>query len=130
MRNFNLAVLEGRLVSDPELSYTQSGTARCVFSIANNQAYYRDNQLQEEVYFFDVTTWAGLAETCSEYLKKGKRVLVNGRLKQSKWQDQQGINRSRIGVIGNQVHFLDLKKDVLQDDMEESRETVQEETPF
>ncbi|KPJ83031.1 MAG: hypothetical protein AMS17_18205 [Spirochaetes bacterium DG_61] len=107
MRNFNLAIVEGRLTQDPELRYTQNGTAMCKFSIANNNAYYKDNELQEEVNFFDITTWSKLAEQCNEYLKKGRRVIINGRLRQSKWQDDEGANHSKLSIIGNQVQFLD-----------------------
>lgn len=109
MRNFNLTVLEGRLVSDPELRYTQNGTALCSFSIANNNDYYKDDELQKQVNFVDVTTWAKLAERCNEYLKKGNRIIINGRLKQDRWQDDNGGNRSKISIVGNQVQFLDLK---------------------
>ena len=109
MRNFNLAVLEGRLVGDPELRYTQNGTALCRFSIANNNDYYKDEELQKQVSFVEVTTWAKLAEQCNEYLKKGNRIIVNGRLKQDRWQDDTGGNRSKISIVGNQVQFLDLK---------------------
>jgi len=111
MRHFNLAVVEGRLTNDPELRYLQNGTALCKFSIANNQSYYKDENLQEEVNFIDITTWAKLAEKCNEYLKKGRRVLINGRLKQDKWQDNNGANRSKISIVGNQVQFLDQKKE-------------------
>jgi single-strand DNA-binding protein len=109
MRNFNLAVLEGRLVGDPEIRYTQSGTALCRFSIANNHDYYRNDELQKEVSYIEVTTWAKLAEQCNEYLKKGNRVIVNGRLRQNRWQDDDGANHSKISIVGNQVQFLDLK---------------------
>lgn len=107
MRNFNVTVLEGRLVDDPEIRYTQEGTALCRFSIANNYDYYKNDELQKEVNFFDVTTWAKLAEQCGEYLKKGRRVLVNGRLRHNRWTDDKGMNRSKISVVGNQVQFLD-----------------------
>ena len=116
MRNFNLAVLEGRLVNDPEMRQTQNGTMLCTFSIANNYSYYKDDELQEEVYFLDVTTWAKLAEQCSEYIKKGSRVLVNGRIRQSKWQDEDGITHSRITIVGYQVQFLDFKDSNDQND--------------
>ena len=110
MRNFNLAVLEGRLVSDPEIRYTQDGTALCAFSIANNHSFYKENELQKEVSFFDVTTWGKLAELCNEYLKKGRRVIVNGRIKQSKWLDKDGAARTKTSIVGNQVQFLDYKE--------------------
>ncbi|MGQ9616049.1 MAG: single-stranded DNA-binding protein [Spirochaetota bacterium] len=128
MKNFNLALIEGRLVSDPEIRYTQGGTALCKFSIANNYAYYRDNELQKEVNFFDVTTWSKLAEQCNEYLKKGRRVIVNGRLRQNRWQDEEGANHSRIDIIGTQVQFLDSRDN--GDGTEESSPPSNDEAPF
>lgn len=128
MKNFNLALIEGRLVSDPEIRYTQGGTALCKFSIANNYAYYRDNELQKEVNFFDVTTWSKLAEQCNEYLKKGRRVIVNGRLRQNRWQDEEGTNHARIDIIGTQVQFLDSRDN--GDATEESSSPSNDEAPF
>ena len=90
-------------------THPQNGTALCKFSIANNNDYYKDEELQKQVSFVDVTTWAKLAEQCNEYLKKGSRIIVNGRLKQDRWQDDNGGNRSKIIIVGNQVQFLDLK---------------------
>ncbi len=127
MRNFNLAVLEGRLVDDPEIRYTQVGTALCTFSIANNCDYYRNDELQKEVNYFDITTWAKLAEQCNESLQKGKRVIVRGRLKQNRWQDDEGVNHSKIGVVGNQVQFLDLKN---QDNGSDSADNDEAEEPY
>jgi len=115
MRNFNLAVLEGRLTNNPELRYTQGGTAMCKFSIANNHAYYKDNELKEEVNFIDVTTWSKLADQCNEYLKKGRRVIVNGRLRQSKWEDDDGGKHSKISIVAYQVQFLDYQDDEVRD---------------
>lgn len=117
MRNFNMAIIEGRLTRDPEMLYTQKGTALCKFSVANNSSFYREDELQEEVNFIEVTTWSKLAEQCNEYLKKGRRVIINGRIKQNKWEDNDGNSHSRLIIIGNQVHFLDTKKD-LEDKME------------
>jgi single-strand DNA-binding protein len=122
MKNFNLAVLEGRLVGDPELRYVQSGTALCTFSIASNSDYYRDDELCKEVSYVDVTTWAKLAERCSQYLKKGSRVIVNGRLKQNRWQDDDGGNHSKIGIVGREMQFLDLKNGNDTDDSSSSME--------
>ena len=112
MNNFNLVILEGRLTKDPEIKYTQNGTALCKFSIANNSAYYRNDELQEEVTFVEVTTWSKLAEQCGEYLKKGRRVIVNGRLKQNRWNDSEGSSHSKITLVGNRVHFLDTKREL------------------
>jgi single-strand DNA-binding protein len=122
MRNFNLTVLEGRLVGDPEIRYTQNGTALCKFSIANNHDFYRNEELQKEVSFFDVTIWAKLAEQCNEYLKKGSRIIVNGRLRQNRWQDDDGGNHSRIGIVGREVQFLDQKNGNENDESSSSME--------
>jgi single-strand DNA-binding protein len=127
MRNFNLAVLEGRLVSDPEIRYTQDGSAVCVFAIANNYSFYKENELQKEVSFFEVTTWGKLAELCNEYLKKGRRVIVNGRIKQSKWLDKDGAARTRTSIVGNQVQFLDFKEEGRDGEEQESGKEVEKE---
>jgi len=109
MTNLNVAIIEGRLVKDPEIRYTQEGTALCRFSLANNFSYTSQNEIQNKVNFIEITTFSRLAEICSEYLKKGNRVIVNGKLRQKKWQDRDGINHSRVCINGEQVHFLDYK---------------------
>ena len=107
MNNFNLVVMEGRLVNDPDLRYIQNGTALCSFSVANNYSYYKGDELQKDVNFIEVTAWSKLAEQCGEFLKKGRRVLINGRLKQNRWQDDKGATHSKIGLVCNHVQFLD-----------------------
>ena len=124
MKNFNLAVIEGRLVDDPEVRYTQEGTALCKFYVANNYSYYKNDKLQEEVNFIEVTTFSKLAEICGEYLKKGKRVIVNGRLKQSKWKDEEGINHSKLSITGRQVQFLDRSENGSGKDQEQEKEEI------
>ena len=83
MNNLNSLLIEGNLTRDPELSYTPKGTAMCKFSVACNRFFKQDQETQEEVSFFDVTTWSRLAEVCGEYLKKGRGVRVVGRLKKT-----------------------------------------------
>ena len=107
MKNFNLVVIEGRLTADPELRFTQNGTALCSFSIANNNDYVRQNEKQNEVCFVDVTVWSNLAQRCGEYLKKGRRVLLDGRLKQDRWQDKEGKPHSKLCLVCRGVRFLD-----------------------
>ncbi len=124
MKNFNLVVMEGRLVADPEIRYTQNGTALCSFSIANNNSYYRGDELQEEVCFIDVTVWSKLAQHCCEYLKKGRRVLLNGRLKQDRWQDTEGGSHSKIGLVCYGVRFLDRHNEEEEEEEEEANTHV------
>ena len=96
VNNLNSLLIEGNLVQDPELSYTPKGTALCKFTVASNRFFKQDQETQKEVSFFDVTTWARLAEVCGEYLKKGRGVRVVGRLKQDRWTDPDGKPHSRI----------------------------------
>ena len=105
MNNLNSLLIEGNLVRDPELSYTPKGTAVCKFTVASNRFFKQEQETQKEVSFFEVTTWARLAEVCGEYLKKGRGVRVVGRLKQDRWTDPDGKPRSRIYVIAEHVEF-------------------------
>lgn len=105
LNNLNSLLIEGNLVRDPELSYTPKGTAVCKFTVASNRFFKQEQETQKEVSFFEVTTWARLAEVCGEYLKKGRGVRVVGRLKQDRWTDPEGKPRSRIYVIAEHVEF-------------------------
>ena len=105
MNNLNSILVEGNLTRDPELSETPKGTSICKFAIASNRYYKLDDEYQQEVSFFDVTTWARLADRCGEYLKKGCGVRVIGRLKQDRWKGMDGKGRSKIHIIANHVEF-------------------------
>ena len=121
MNNLNSVLLEGNLVRDPELRYTGKGTPVCSFSIACNRYYKVDDEPQEEVSFFDVTTWSRLATVCSEYLKKGRGVRVVGRLKQDRWEDPEGNPRSRLEVVAEHVEFKPQRRtDAESGDQEEA----------
>ena len=105
MNNLNSILVEGNLVRDPELSYTTKGTAVCKFSVACNRFFKQEEEMQKEVSYFDVSTWARLAEVCGEYLKKGRGVRVVGRLRQDRWTDPEGKPRSRIEIVAEHVEF-------------------------
>ena len=105
MNNLNSILIEGNLTRDPELVYTQKGVAVCKFSVACNRWYKQEEETQKEVSFFDVCAWTKLAESCSEYLKKGRGVRVVGRLKQDRWKDADGKTRSRIIIVAEHVEF-------------------------
>ncbi len=108
MANLNRVLLIGNLTRDPELRYTPGGAAVCEFAIAINNTYTtKQGEKREEVTFIDITTWARQAEICAEYLKKGRPVFVEGRLKQDRWDDQKtGQKRSKITVTAERVQFL------------------------
>lgn len=105
MNSLNSILVEGNLTRDPELKATPKGTPVCSFCVASNRFYKQDQEYQKEVSFFDVETWAKLAESCAEYLEKGRGVRVVGRLKQDRWQDQEGNPRSKVKIVAEHVEF-------------------------
>jgi single-strand DNA-binding protein len=105
MNNLNSILLEGNLVRDPELKFTPKGTAVCTFTVASNRYFKQEEELQEEVSYFDVTVWNRLAEVCKEYLTKGRGVRVVGRLKQDRWEDNDGKTRSKVLIVAEHVEF-------------------------
>lgn len=105
MNNLNSIILEGNLTKDPELDKTPKGIPVCHFTVASNRYYKNEGERREEVGFFDVEVWSRLAETCGEYLSKGRGVRVVGRLKQDRWTNNEGSPRSRIRIVGEHVEF-------------------------
>lgn len=111
MNNLNSILLEGNLVRDPQLSQTPKGTSVCTFSVASNRYLKQETGYQEEVSFFDVETWAKLAEVCGETLTKGRGVRVVGRLKQDRWKDTEGSPHSKVKIVAEHVEFRPVFKD-------------------
>jgi single-strand DNA-binding protein len=105
MNSLNSILVEGNLTRDPELRHTPKGTPVCAFAVASNRFYRYEEELQKEVSFFDVEAWAGLAERCGKELDKGRGVRVAGRLKQDRWIDQEGKNRSKVKIVAEHVEF-------------------------
>lgn len=106
MVNFNRVVLAGNLVKDPELRYMPSGAAVASFTIALNRRYRQDGELKEEVSYIDVVAFGKQGETVSNYLKKGRAVLLEGRIQQRRWETKEGERRSKIEVVADRVQFL------------------------
>jgi single-strand DNA-binding protein len=107
MASLNKVFLLGNLTKDPELRYTPSGTAVADLRMAMNRVWTgQDGQKHEETTFVDVTLWARQAELASEYLSKGRPVLIEGRLQLDEWQDKEGQKRSRLRVVGERMQFL------------------------
>ncbi len=103
--DLNMVVLVGRLTRDPEMRYTNSGTAVLRFSLAVNRRKRSGDSWTDEVSFFDATVWGKQAESLNNYLVKGKQVAVNGELRQNRWE-QDGQKRSKIEVVANSVQLL------------------------
>ncbi len=104
----NKVYIAGNLTRDPELRMTPGGTAVCDLGLASNRRYRKqgDDQFQEETCFVSITVWGRQAETCNQYLSKGRPVLVEGRLKYDQWNDQNGNSRNKLTVVADRVHFM------------------------
>jgi single-strand DNA-binding protein len=112
--NLNKAMLIGRLTRDPEMRYTQSGTAMTRFGIATNRyGTGPDGERKEFTDFHNVVAWnqgkRNLAEICAQYLKKGSMVYVEGRLQTRSWEGQDGQKRTTTEINAQDVQFLDTR---------------------
>jgi len=108
MANLNRVFLIGNLTRDPEVRYTPKGTAVTELGLAVNRTYTTDQgEKKEETTFIDVEFWGRQAEVVAEYLKKGRPVFIEGRLKLDTWDDKQsGQKRSKMRVVGEGFQFL------------------------
>jgi single-strand DNA-binding protein len=102
MPSVNRAILVGHLGRDPELRYTPNGAALCKFSIATTERYKE----QETTTWHNIVAWNKTAEICSEYLKKGAAVYIEGRISNRKYQDQNGNDRYISEIVAERVQFL------------------------
>lgn len=103
--SLNTVSIMGNLTRDPEMKYTSSGRPVCNLSIANNRVYSKNGEKISEVSYFDVEVWGVVAENCSKYLSRGSGIIVEGRLKQDRWE-KDGKTQSRVRIVANNVHFL------------------------
>ncbi len=107
---YNKVILAGNLTRDPELRYLPSGSAVCNTALATNRRYKKQDGSQgEEVCFIDITFFNRTAEIANQYLKRGSKVLVEGRLKLEQWTDQTGGKRSKHSITVETMQMLDTK---------------------
>jgi single-strand DNA-binding protein len=110
MLEMNKVFLIGNLTQDPEVRSLTSGTPVAEFGLAVNRRYRdRNGERQEETLFIQVESWGRLAEFCGDWLKKGRRVFVEGRLRLDSWETKDGSKRSRIKVRADRIQFADLR---------------------
>ena len=107
--SLNSVNIMGNLTRDPEIKYVSSGKAVCSLSIANNRVYTKNTEKVTEVSYFDVEVWGSAAENCSKYLTKGSGIIVEGRLRQDRWE-KDGKTHSRVRISANSVHFMPKKQ--------------------
>lgn len=110
---FNKVIFQANLTREVELRYTQGGTAMAKFGIAVNDSWKDQNtgEKREEVMYIDANVFGRSAEICNQYLHKGSKVLIEGKLKLESWQDQTGQKRSKHSVSVESFQFLDSRAD-------------------
>ncbi len=127
-RSLNRVQLIGNLTRDPELRYTPSGTAVCTFSLATNRSWTTDTgEKKDEVEFHRIVAWNKLAELCSQFLTKGRKVFVEGRLSTRSWNAQDGTQKQTTEIVISDMILLDSRREGTR---EQTEEVSQEEKPL
>jgi len=108
---FNKVVLAGNLSRDIEIRYSQSGTAVANTAIATSRKFNANGEKKEEVMFIDITFFGRSAEVANQFLRKGSKVLIEGRLQLDQWVDKDGGKRSKHSVVVETMNMLDSKQD-------------------
>lgn len=121
---YSAAQVLGNATKDVELKYTPTGTAIATISIAVNHKYTSGGETKEDVSYFDIKVFGKMAEACGQYLSKGSKVFVAGRLSQERWKNSDGQQRSKVVIIAERVEFLSAKNS------ETNQQTDDEESPF
>lgn len=107
MSGINKAILVGRLGNNPEIRYTPSGAAVSNFNIATSEVFKdKSGQKQERTEWHRIVVWGKMAETCAEYLTKGRQVYIEGRLQTRSWDDKEGRKRYTTEIVATTVQFL------------------------
>ncbi len=109
MAGYNQVILLGNLTRNPELRYTPSGTPVSSFGLASSRRFKQGDDLKEEVCFVDIVVFGKQAEHAAQYLSKGSKALVNGRLQQRRWETEDGQKRSKHEVVAQSIVFLSHK---------------------
>ena len=102
----NKVFLIGRLTRDPEIRFLPSGSQVTSFTIAVNRPYRVNNEWKEETYFFDVESFGVLAERLGKQLNKGTQILIEGQLRQDRWETASGEKRTKIKVVADKVNII------------------------
>lgn len=112
MPSLNKVQLIGNVTRDPEVKFTQSGTAVCEIILAINRKYKNQSgETVDEVTYVSVTFWTKIAELIGKYARKGSAIYTEGRLTQDSWEDKQtGKKQTKTKIVGESVQFLDGKK--------------------
>lgn len=131
MAGLNKVMIIGNLGADPEMKYMADGTAMTSFRVASSRSFNGpDGERKEETEWFGIVAWRKLAEQCSQYLQKGKKVYVEGRLRTRSWDTPDGQRHYRTEVVADRVLFLDRAGSTPFSDEREAPELEPEDIPF
>ncbi len=123
-RGFNQAIIVGNMARDPELRTTQNGRSVTSFAVATNRVWQDQNgETQEQADFHNIVAWGKLAELADQYLSKGRRVMVVGRLQTRSWEGDDGKKNYRTEIVANELNFLDRPGDDSGADASESSQS-------
>jgi single-strand DNA-binding protein len=106
MAGVNKVIIIGNLGRDPELRYTQNGTAVCQLNIATTRTFTRNNERVDETEWHRVVVWSKQAESCNQFLSKGRQVYIEGRLQTRSYEDKDGVKRYSTEIVAETVQFL------------------------
>lgn len=134
--NTNIVLMEGRLTRDPSFSKTKNNKSICKFSLANNRYYYSENQLNNDVSFFNFVSWGSLAERSALKLHKGSHVFITGEIRENSYISKTGDKKNSIYILALDIKFLDktlplnknvstsksFSKNIIKDSIEEKLE--------
>jgi single-strand DNA-binding protein len=110
MYSLNRATILGNLTADPEVRQVSSGQTVCTFGVATNRRWTNKNgEKQEDVEYHNIVAWGKLAEICGQYLQKGSKVYMEGRLQTRDWEGQDGVRRYKTEIVANNMIMLDSK---------------------
>lgn len=108
MYSLNRATIIGNLTREPEVRQIPSGQSVCSFAVATNRSWVSsDGQKQESSEFHNIVAWGKLAEICAQYLNKGRKVYIEGRLQTRDWEGQDGVRRYRTEIVTENMIILD-----------------------
>lgn len=142
--DLNKTMLIGRITKKPELKNTSTGQNVTSFTVVTNRSWKdKDGNKQEKAEFHNVVAWAKLAEICAQYLNKGKKVYVEGRLQTRDWEGKDGVKRYRTEIVLDNMIMLDragsnsksnsseeITVEPVDDNMDDSEEVNLDDIPF
>jgi len=108
MANLNKVMIIGNVGTDPEMRFTPNGNPVTTFRVATSRTFNNaEGERKQETEWFTVVTWNKLAESCNQFLTKGRRAYVEGKLRTRTWEGQDGQRRTRVEIVAERVLFLD-----------------------